>query len=241
MKKIIIPIVLVGIVMAAAFYFTKTPPAQTPTETNTTQQISPQASPTTDTETAPPTTTQPNTNNNSTTPMDLSQYKTPINLIDQNKGYTAVMKTSAGDMEIVLNTKTTPITANNFIFLAKKNFYNGVIFHRAIKGFMIQSGDPTGTGMGGPGYKFADEPFTGEYIKGTMAMANSGPNTNGSQFFIMHDDYPLPPNYVIFGKVISGLDVIDKIAEAPVTMSETGEMSKPVNPVKILSVEIIEK
>jgi cyclophilin family peptidyl-prolyl cis-trans isomerase len=101
---------------------------------------------------------------------------------------------------------------------------------------MIQGGDPTGTGMGGPGYKFDDEPFTGKYLRGTVAMANSGPNTNGSQFFIMHKDYPLPPNYTIFGHVTSGLDVVDKIAEA-----ETGSNDRPINPVKIISTEIVEK
>ena len=99
---------------------------------------------------------------------------------------------------------------------------------------MIQGGDPTGTGMGGPGYQFADEPFTGEYSRGTVAMANSGPDTNGSQFFIMHGNYPLPKSYVIFGKVISGMEVIDKIAEAPVS----GD--RPLDPVKILSAEVIE-
>ena len=180
-------------------------------------------------------------NSNSNKPMDLSEYKTPITLIDQSKTYTAKVKTTAGDMEISLNAKATPITVNNFVFLAKKHFYDNVIFHRAIKGFMIQGGDPTGTGAGGPGYRFNDEPFAGEYSRGTIAMANAGPNTNGSQFFIMHADYPLPPNYVIFGKVSKGLDVVDKVAEAPVTMSDTGEMSKPINPVKIISVEIIEK
>ena len=133
------------------------------------------------------------------------------------------------------------MTVNNFVFLAKKNFYDNTIFHRAIQDFMIQGGDPNGDGTGGPGYKFDDEPFTGEYLRGTLAMANAGPNTNGSQFFIMHDDYPLPPNYVIFGKVIKGLDVVDKIATAPIQMSASGENSQPVNPVKILSVEIVEK
>jgi cyclophilin family peptidyl-prolyl cis-trans isomerase len=106
---------------------------------------------------------------------------------------------------------------------------------------MIQGGDPKGNGTGGPGYKFADEPFSGEYLRGTVAMANSGPNTNGSQFFIMHQDYPLPKNYVIFGQVSSGLEVVDKIATAPVKSGPTGENSTPVNPVKVLSVEITEK
>src|SRR3989344_6087431 len=165
----------------------------------------------------------------------------PAMIIDQNKTYTAKMKTSAGEMEISLNAAMTPVTVNNFVSLAKKSFYDNTIFHRVIKGFMIQGGDPLGNGTGGPGYKFNDEPFTGEYLRGTLAMANSGPNTNGSQFFIMHDDYPLPPNYVIFGKVTKGLDVVDKIATAPVTMSSSGENSQPVNPVKILSIEIVEK
>jgi cyclophilin family peptidyl-prolyl cis-trans isomerase len=165
----------------------------------------------------------------------------PTMQIDVNKTYTAVMKTSAGEITIELNAKGAPNTVNNFVYLAKNKFYDGTIFHRAIKGFMIQGGDPEGTGMGGPGYKFDDESFTGEYTKGTIAMANSGPNTNGSQFFIMHADYPLPKNYVIFGKVTAGLEVVDKIAEAPVTASAQGEMSKPVNPVKIETVTITEQ
>ena len=173
--------------------------------------------------------------------IDLSTYKTPIMIIDAKKSYTAKMKTTAGEIEIALNAGMTPVTVNNFVFLAKKSFYDNTIFHRAIKGFMIQGGDPDGNGTGGPGYKFADEAFTGEYLRGTLAMANSGPNTNGSQFFIMHADYPLPPNYVIFGKVIKGLDVVDKIASAPVKMSASGENSQPVNPVKILSIEVMEK
>ncbi len=172
---------------------------------------------------------------------DLSNYKTPIMIIDQNKTYTAKMKTTAGNIEISLNAAATPITVNNFVFLSKKGFYENVIFHRVIKGFMIQGGDPTGTGSGGPGYRFDDEPFTGEYLRGTIAMANSGANTNGSQFFIMHQEYPLPPNYVIFGRVTAGLDVVDKIAEAETTLGADGQMSKPVNPVKILSVEIVER
>ncbi|MBI2038175.1 MAG: peptidylprolyl isomerase [Candidatus Magasanikbacteria bacterium] len=162
-------------------------------------------------------------------------------IVDKNKTYTAKMKTTAGDIEISLNAAATPITVNNFVFLSKKGFYENVIFHRVIKGFMIQGGDPTGTGSGGPGYKFDDEPFTGEYLRGTIAMANSGANTNGSQFFIMHQEYPLPPNYVIFGRVTAGLDAVDKIAEAETTLGADGAMSKPVNPVKILSVEIVEK
>ena len=124
--------------------------------------------------------------------------------------------------------------------LARQGFYDNTIFHRVIEGFMIQGGDPEGNGTGGPGYQFDDEPFSGGYTRGTVAMANSGPNTNGSQFFIMHADNDLPKNYVIFGKVTSGMDVVDKIATAPVA-SSGWERSKPVNRVTVNKVEIIEK
>ena len=160
---------------------------------------------------------------------------------EKTKKYTAILKTEKGDITIALNSDQTPKTVNNFVTLAKKGFYNKTIFHRVIKGFMIQGGDPEGNGTGGPGYKFADEPFTGEYTQGAVAMANSGPNTNGSQFFIMHADNPLPKNYVIFGKVISGMETVDVIAESPVQPSSSGESSSPLTPVKILSVEIKEK
>lgn len=160
---------------------------------------------------------------------------------DTNKVYSAILKTSEGVITIEFNPKMVPLTVSNFITLAKKNFYNNTIFHRVISGFMIQGGDPSGNGTGGPGYKFDDEKFEGEYTRGTVAMANSGPNTNGSQFFIMHKDNPLPKNYVIFGKVTSGMEVVDKIADAPVKGSVSGENSEPVNPVKVLSVDIVEK
>lgn len=165
--------------------------------------------------------------------------KKPTMTLKKTKKYTAAMKTTAGDIEIELFADKTPITVNNFVTLSKKKFYENIIFHRTIKGFMIQGGDPTGTGSGGPGYKFNDEKFEGEYTRGTLAMANAGPNTNGSQFFIMHKDNPLPKNYVIFGRVTKGLDTIDAIAEAP-TKPE-GEGSSPINPVKIQSIVITEK
>lgn len=165
----------------------------------------------------------------------------PTLQIDQKKSYIAVLKTSEGEITIDLNAKKMPVTVNNFVYLAKKDFYNDTVFHRVIKGFMIQGGDPKGDGTGGPGYKFNDESFEGEYTRGTIAMANSGPNTNGSQFFIMHADYSLPKNYVIFGKVSAGMDVVDKIATAPVETNTMNEMSKPSNPVKVESVEIVEK
>lgn len=241
MKKALIFLVLIAILVGGAILYRnkQSQTSQPVTETENTQTSVTNEMP------VPGTTTTEmvviNEENTNKLNMDLSTYKTPIMIIDAKKTYTAKMKTSAGDIEIFLNAGMTPVTVNNFVFLAKKNFYDNVIFHRAIKGFMIQGGDPAGTGAGGPGYKFNDEPFTGEYLRGTLAMANSGPNTNGSQFFIMHADYPLPPSYVIFGKVTKGLDIVDKIATAQVTMSPSGENSQPVNPVKILSVEILEK
>lgn len=165
----------------------------------------------------------------------------PPMAIDKSKTYTAVLKTAEGDITVQLNASEVPVTVNNFVTLAKKGFYNGTIFHRVIKGFMIQGGDPKGDGTGGPGYTFEDEPFDGEYTRGTIAMANAGPDTNGSQFFIMHKDYDLPPNYTIFGKVINGMEVVDKIAESPVSAGASGEGSTPVTPVKVTTVEIIEK
>lgn len=164
----------------------------------------------------------------------------PFMKIDPAKKYTAVLQTTVGIITIALNAKDTPKTVNNFVYLANNKFYNTTIFHRVIKDFMIQGGDPNGNGRGGPGYKFNDEPFSGGYDRGVVAMANAGPNTNGSQFFIMHQANPLPKNYVIFGKVIEGLDVVDKIAQAPVTVSFSGEASQPVNPVVIQLVQIIE-
>lgn len=161
--------------------------------------------------------------------------------IDKNKEYSATLKTSEGNITIKLNAQSTPITANNFIYLTNNDFYNNTIFHRVLEGFMIQGGDPTGTGSGSPGYRFDDEPIVGEYIRGTVAMANAGPNTNGSQFFIMHQKVDLPKNYVIFGLVTDGLDVLDKIATAEVGVNAGGEQSKPINPVIIKKVTIEEK
>lgn len=162
-------------------------------------------------------------------------YTQAEQVIKAGKAYTAIIHTTVGDITIALS-KDTPVTTNNFVFLSREKFYDGVIFHRVIPGFMIQGGDPTGTGMGDPGYKFADEKFTGEYKRGTVAMANSGPNTNGSQFFIMHADYALPPNYVIFGTTTSGLETVDKIAAA-----KTGQNDRPIEPVSIISIDITEK
>ena len=161
--------------------------------------------------------------------------------IDVSKTYKAVLSTTEGVITINLYADVTPIAVNNFVYLSRKDFYNKTIFHRVIKGFMIQGGDPRGDGSGGPGYKFNDEPIEGEYKRGIVAMANSGPNTNGSQFFIMHQDNPLPKNYVIFGQVIEGMETVDKIAEAPAVDNGGGENSKPVTPVMVASIQILEE
>lgn len=132
--------------------------------------------------------------------------------VDQLGNKKAVIQTAKGIIEFQID-PSSPKAASNFIFLASEKFYDGLTFHRVEPGFVIQGGDPVGNGTGGPGYKFEDEPVNGDYKKGVVAMANAGPNTNGSQFFIMLADHPeLPKNYTIFGKVIGGQDVVDKIA-----------------------------
>ena len=137
--------------------------------------------------------------------------------IDPAKRYTAVMETSKGTLTISLDPIAAPRTVNSFVFLARNGYYDGVVFHRIIPGFVVQGGDPTGTGRGGPGYKFADElPAPGRYEVGSLAMANSGPDTNGSQFFIISgsDGVRLPPSYSLFGKVVSGLETVSALDAA---------------------------
>ena len=170
------------------------------------------------------------------------QYSSaPAMSIDPARQYTATITTNRGQMVVELYTADAPMTVNNFVFLAREGFYNGVPFHRIIKDFMVQTGDPTGTGGGGPGYRFADEPVSRGYTKGIVAMANAGPNTNGSQFFIVHaDDAGLPPSYTIFGGLTSGLATLDAIADTPVRAGRSGERSVPTEPVTIRNVEIQE-
>ena len=155
---------------------------------------------------------------------------------------TAVIKTNHGTIKFELLESDAPKTTENFITLAEKGYYDGVIFHRVIKGFMLQGGDPTGTGRGGEaakGGRFNDEidkssaVYQRGYKKGTVAMANAGPNTNGSQFFIMHADYALPPSYTIFGRVIEGLETVEAIGT-----TETDRSDKPVSEVKMEKVTI---
>lgn len=173
--------------------------------------------------------------------MVTSWSSPPAMTIDPKKSYTAFIKTSEGEMKAALFAGEAPLTVNNFTFLARECFYNNVKFHRIINGFMVQTGDPKGDGTGGPGYRFNDEPVKRPYKRGTLAMANAGPNTNGSQFFIVHKDYPLPPQYTIFGEVTDGLETLDKIATTPVTRSARGENSVPSKEVLIQSVTIEEK
>ena len=159
--------------------------------------------------------------------------------IDAEKQYQATISTSLGDMVAFLYPQRAPETVNNFVNLARHHYYDGLVFHRVIQGFMIQGGCPQGTGTGGPGYKFADElPQRGQYEIGSLAMANAGPNTNGSQFFIVSgaSGVGLPPQYSLFGKLISGLDVLDAIEKV-----RTDQRDRPGEDVVINSITISEE
>ena len=141
-------------------------------------------------------------------------HAAPPMIIDTAKNYSATMVTSKGTLEIVLDALGAPTTVNSFVYLARWHYFDGIVFHRVIPGFVLQGGDPTGTGTGGPGYRFNDElPKPGRYELGSLAMANSGPHTNGSQFFVISgpDGMRLPPLYALFGKVVNGLDVVEAI------------------------------
>jgi cyclophilin family peptidyl-prolyl cis-trans isomerase len=171
--------------------------------------------------------------------MAAKQWNSPPEMvIDPAKRYTAKLSTSMGDLVIALDAVAAPKTVNNFVFLAREGFYDGVIFHRIISGFMCQGGDPTGSGRGGPGYRFEDElPKPRQYEIGSVAMANAGPNTNGSQFFIVSgpSGVGLPPQYSLFGKVVKGLDVVAEMERV-----ETDRSDKPLQDLTINSVEITE-
>jgi cyclophilin family peptidyl-prolyl cis-trans isomerase len=156
--------------------------------------------------------------------------------IDPAKRYTATMETSMGTLVIALDPIAAPRTVNNFVYLAAQHYYDGVIFHRIISGFMCQGGDPDGSGRGGPGYKFGDElPKPGKYQIGSLAMANAGPNTNGSQFFIVSgpSGCSLPPLYSLFGQVVKGLDIVEMMQNVP-----TGPGDRPKTDLVIKSVAI---
>ena len=156
--------------------------------------------------------------------------------IDPSKRYTATMETSMGTLVIALDPIAAPITVNNFVFLAAQHYYDGIIFHRIINGFVCQGGDPDGNGRGGPGYRFVDElPKPGKYQIGSLAMANAGPNTNGSQFFLISgpSGVQLPPAYSLFGQVVKGLDIVEMMQNVP-----TGPGDRPKDDVVIRSVSI---
>ena len=155
--------------------------------------------------------------------------------IDPSKRYTATLDTSVGTIVIALDALNAPSTVNNFVYLAAQHYYDGIIFHRIINGFMCQGGDPTGTGRGGPGYQFDDEPVKQRYQVGSVAMANAGPNTNGSQFFIItgQSGVQLPPQYNHFGQVVKGLDVIDAMQRVDTDRSDRPREDVVINSVTI--------
>ncbi|MEE8599742.1 peptidylprolyl isomerase [Euzebya tangerina] len=167
--------------------------------------------------------------------MASMQFDRPDQVLDDATTHDGVITTSLGTITVRLFSNEAPLAANNFAFLAGKEFWDGTIIHRVVPGFVIQMGDPTGTGTGGPGYRFEDELVSARnrgYSRGTLAMANAGPNTNGSQFFICLDDVGLPPNYTVFGQVTDGMDVVDAVAAVP----RRGE--KPTEDVVVESVRM---
>ena len=157
--------------------------------------------------------------------MSNKQWNQPPKVqIDPEKSYVVTMETTKGTIEIELYPQHAPVTVNNFLFLANEGFYDGVSFHRVIAKFMIQGGDPTGTGRGGPGYKFGDETRNNplKHETGVLSMANAGPNTNGSQFFVTHSPQPhLNGRHTVFGKVVSGMDVVNAIRQGDKMTSVT--------------------
>ncbi|MBN6188541.1 peptidylprolyl isomerase [Aneurinibacillus sp. BA2021] len=181
------------------------------------------------------------------TQKQIKQWDQPPAMqIDPNKTYIAHVETNKGTFSIELFAKDAPKTVNNFVFLAKEKFYDNVIFHRIIRDFMIQTGDPLGNGTGGPGYRFEDElPSKHKYEEGIVAMANSGANTNGSQFFIGNgkgvEGLNSQPNYTIFGKITEGMDTVKAISNTPVAQNPSGEFSSPIEKVFIKTVTIEEK
>lgn len=151
------------------------------------------------------------------------KYSEPNQVIDSKRRYTATISTDKGDIEIALDPSRAPRTVNNFVFLAREGFYDGLTFHRVVDDFVIQGGCPEGTGRGNPGYSFEDEPVHGEYGPGAVAMANSGPNTNGSQFFIctVDDRHKLAKSYNLFGQVTKGMEVVTTIRQGDVMHTVT--------------------
>lgn len=168
--------------------------------------------------------------------MEKTKMPLPTQVVDNSKTYYAVFNTSQGNFKIKLFAKEAPLAVNNFVYLAQNKFYDGLIFHRVIKDFMIQGGDPIGNGTGGPGYSFPDEQSGKKLVKGSLAMANAGPNTNGSQFFIVTAESTpwLDGKHTNFGEVVEGLDIVTKIEN-----TKTGNNDRPVENILINSVQII--
>lgn len=176
-------------------------------------------------------------------PRTTEFAQAPPMCIDPAKSYTAQIETSAGPLTIELDAAQAPLTVNNFVVLARYHFYDGITCHRAIPGFMVQCGDPEGTGSGGPGYAFADElPADGAYQIGSVAMANSGPDTNGSQFFMITGEQgvALPPNYSLFGQITDGLDTTLVALDELGNPDPAANGVPPVSPIEITSVTITE-
>lgn len=231
-------IVAAVIVLAAIHWYTVSRPTsvfnQYAADLVQTASTTPDGSDITSTSTEPTSNVTPAQNNTQSNTTNTNSTK--------NFMHTVTIETTKGTIVFETYDADAPKTVENFITLANKGFYNGLIFHRVIPKFMIQGGDPTGTGTGGPGYQFADElnpatpSYKAGYVRGTVAMANSGPNTNGSQFFIMQADNALPHSYSIFGKVISGLDVVDAIANAQRNSSD-----KPNTDIKMTKVTVAVK
>lgn len=213
MNNLLMGFFVTGLVIVGGYYFFKNDRVQEPVVNNLTNEFS---------------TTTPMFEDGVLPPQEENQViNEPTKKIKM-----ITIETNYGKIVFETYNDDAPNTVNNFVTLAKKGFYDGLTFHRVIKGFMIQGGDPSGNGTGGPGYKFADElnpatpSYKAGYKRGVVAMANAGPNTNGSQFFIMHADNPLPNAYTIFGKVVSGMEVVDKIASVAVDQNDM-----PVSPV----------
>ena len=220
-----VSVIVIIIIILAGIQYWQTRPTKEASSTTTSDAYSTTTPPVTDGATA----TAPSTD-------------TTTNSSAKNFMHTITIETTKGTIVFETYDADAPKTSENFVTLANKGFYNGLIFHRVIPGFMIQGGDPTGTGTGGPGYKFADElnpdtaSYKAGYVRGTVAMANSGPDTNGSQFFIMQKDTPLPNNYTIFGKVISGMEAVDAIVNTPRNASD-----KPNTPMIMKKVTVANK
>ena len=160
--------------------------------------------------------------------------------LDDSSTVDAIISTSCGDITLELDPTIAPATVNSFVFLARAGYFDGTVSHRILPGFVLQAGDPTATGRDGPGYTIPDELPSASFLyeKGILAMANSGPNSSGSQFFIMLDDAPLPPNYSVFGRVTDGFDTLDRIAEIPLGPNRFGEVSVPLETLYLEDVTI---